>query len=146
MFWCHDRGGDGPGIWWSFPGILLTSLPCVGQLTMTMTSPQSKYFRLSPPFVGATSGKEPTCRYRRRERWGLDPGSGRSPGEGNGNPLQYSSPGNPMHSTGWWAVVHGVSKSSAWLSTHTHLLPLQRERSHRQPVNTQGAVLWWHFP
>ena len=40
---------------------------------------------------------------------GLIPGSGRSPGEGNGNPLKYSCLGNPMHS--WWTIVHGVTKS-----------------------------------
>ena len=39
------------------------------------------------------------------------PGSGRSPGEGNGNPLQYSFLGNPMDRGAWWATVLGVSKS-----------------------------------
>ena len=42
---------------------------------------------------------------------GLVPGSGRSLGEGNGNPLQYSYLGNPMDRGVWWATVHGVSKS-----------------------------------
>ena len=37
-------------------------------------------------------------------------GSGRSPGEGNGYPLQYSCPGNPMERGAWWATVHGVSR------------------------------------
>ena len=37
----------------------------------------------------------------------LIPGSGRSPGEGNGNPLQYSFMGNPMDRGSWWATVHG---------------------------------------
>ena len=41
-------------------------------------------------FPGSASGKEPTCQCRRPKRHGLIPGSGRSPGEGNGNPLQYS--------------------------------------------------------
>ena len=39
-------------------------------------------------------------------------GSGRSPGEGNGNPLQYSCLGNPMDRGDWWATVHGVTKES----------------------------------
>ena len=40
------------------------------------------------------------------------PGSGRSPGEGNGNPLQYSCLENPMDGGAWWAtLVHGVTKS-----------------------------------
>ena len=37
-------------------------------------------------------------------------GSGRCPGEGNGNPLQYSYLGNPMDRGVWWATVHGVAK------------------------------------
>ena len=54
----------------------------------------------------------------------LIPGSGRSPGEGNGNPLQYSCLENPMDGEAWWATVHGVAKSRTRLSdfTHTYLL------------------------
>ena len=40
------------------------------------------------------------------------PGLGRSPGEGNGNPLQNSCLGNPMDKGAWWATVHGVTKES----------------------------------
>ena len=43
---------------------------------------------------------------------GLIPGSGRSPREGNGNPLQYSCLENPMNRGAWWDIVHGVSKES----------------------------------
>ena len=42
----------------------------------------------------------------------LIPGSGRSPGEGNGNPFQYSCLGNSMDRGAWWATVHGVTKES----------------------------------
>ena len=42
---------------------------------------------------------------------GLIPGSERSPGEGNGKPLQYSCLENPMDGEAWWATVHGVAKS-----------------------------------
>ena len=42
---------------------------------------------------------------------GSIPGSGRSPGEGNGNPLQDSCLENPMDGEAWWATVHGVTKS-----------------------------------
>ena len=42
---------------------------------------------------------------------GSIPGSGGSPGEGNGNPLQYSCLENPMDGGAWWATVHGVAKS-----------------------------------
>ena len=47
---------------------------------------------------------------------GSIPGSGRSPGEGNGNPLQYSCLENPMDQGTCWATVHGVAKSQTRLS------------------------------
>ena len=50
---------------------------------------------------------------------GLISGLGRSPGEGNGNPLQYSCLENPMDGGAWWAAVHGVAKSSTQLSDFT---------------------------
>ena len=50
---------------------------------------------------------------------GLIPGSGRSPGEGNGNPLQYSCLKNPMNRGAWCAAVHGVVKSRTQLSDFT---------------------------
>ena len=43
---------------------------------------------------------------------GSIPGSGRSPGEGNGNPLQYSCLGNPVDRGTWRVTVHGVAKES----------------------------------
>ena len=46
-----------------------------------------------------------------QETQGLIPASGRSPGEGNGNPLQYSCLKNSMDSGTWWATVYGVAKS-----------------------------------
>ena len=46
---------------------------------------------------------------------GLIPGSGRSPGEGTGNPLQYSCLENPMDREAWWATVHGVTKGQTQL-------------------------------
>ena len=51
---------------------------------------------------------------------GSIPGLGRSPKEGNGNPLQYSCLENSMDRGAWWATAHGVTKSQARLSTHTH--------------------------
>ena len=42
---------------------------------------------------------------------GSIPGSGRSPGEGQGNPLHYSCLENPMDRGAWWPIVHGVTKS-----------------------------------
>ena len=57
--------------------------------------------------------KESTCRCR---RCGFDPRLVRSPGGGNGNPLQYSCLGNPMDKRAWWAAIHGVAKNQARLS------------------------------
>ena len=57
---------------------------------------------------------------------GLNPGSGRVPGEGNGSPLQYSCLRNAMDRGAWWARVHGVTKSQTQLkglSTHTSQVP-----------------------
>ena len=46
------------------------------------------------------------------------PGSGRSPGGGNSNPLQYSCLENPLDSGAWQTIVHGVTKSQTRLSMH----------------------------
>ena len=46
---------------------------------------------------------------------GLTPGWGRSPGEENGNPLQYSCQENPMDTGAWWATVHRVAMSQTQL-------------------------------
>ena len=54
---------------------------------------------------------------------GLNPGYGRFPGGGHGNPLQFSCLENPMDGGAWWATVHGVTKSQTRLKrlyTHTH--------------------------
>ena len=48
---------------------------------------------------------------------GLIPGVGRSPGEGNGNPLQYSGLENPMDRGTWKAIVHGVARIGHNLAT-----------------------------
>ena len=64
-------------------------------------------------FPGGSEGKESACK---AEDPGLIPGLGRSPGEGNGNPLQYPCLENLMDRGAWWAAVHGVIKSQAQLS------------------------------
>ena len=47
---------------------------------------------------------------------GSIPGSGRSPGGGHGNPLQYYCLGNPMDKGAWWVTTHGVAKTRTQLS------------------------------
>ena len=54
----------------------------------------------------------------------LIPESGRSPVEGNGNPLQYSCRENPMDGGAWQAAVHGITKSQTRLSDFTFFLSL----------------------
>ena len=59
--------------------------------------------------------------------WVQSLGLGRFPGEGNGNPLQYSCLGNPIDRGAWRAIVHGVTKSQTRLNKqHTHHLYLMR--------------------
>ena len=62
---------------------------------------------------GGSNSKEPTCN---AGDLGSIPGLGRSSGEGNGNPLQYSCPENSMDRGAWWATVFGVAKSWTRLS------------------------------
>ena len=62
------------------------------------------------------SGKESTCNARATGGTSSIPGSGRSPGGGHGNPLQYSCLKNPMDRGAWQATVHGVPKSQTRLS------------------------------
>ena len=56
---------------------------------------------------------------------GSIPGSGGSPGEGNGNPLQYPCLENAMDRGSWWATVHGVEKSQTRLKDFTFPFTLQ---------------------
>ena len=79
-------------------------------------------------FPGGTSGKEPLTNAGDVRDTGLIPGSGISPGEGNGNPLQHSYLKNPMERGAWQAMVHRKAKSWTWLkrlSRHAHIWSLQ---------------------
>ena len=74
---------------------------------------------------------------------GSIPGSGRSPGEGNGNPLQYSCLENPMDGAAWWATVHGVAKSQTRLSDFTFTFHFHASE---KEMATHSSVLAWRIP
>ena len=104
--------------------VKVKSLSCAGLLA----TPWTAGYQASPSmgFWGVpcgSAGKESACNVG---VLGSISGVGRSPGEGNGNPLQYSCLGNPMDGGAWWVTVHGVAKSLTWPST--------------------GATQWRSFP
>ena len=68
-------------------------------------------------FPDGSAGEESACCAGDKGDTGSIPESGRSPGEGNGNPLQYSCLENPMDRGAWRATVHGVAKGRTRLST-----------------------------
>ena len=63
-------------------------------------------------FSGGTVVRNPPANVGEARDAGPIPESGRSPGEGNGNPLQYSCLGNPIDRGAWWATLHGDYKES----------------------------------
>ena len=77
-------------------------------------------------FSGDSDAKESACKVGDP---GSVPGSGRSSGEGNGYPLQYSCMENPMDRGAWWAIVHGVADSWTRLSNFTFANNLQFHKS-----------------
>ena len=91
-------------------------------------------------FPGGSDGKESACNAGDS---GSIPGLGRSAGEGNGHPLQYSCLENPMDGGAWWATVHGVAKSWTRLSDFPftfHFYALEKEMA------THSSVLAWRIP
>ena len=76
------------------------------------------YITIHPNLPGGSDGKGSACN---AGDLGSVPGLGRSPGEGNGNPFQYSCLENPMDRGTWWATVHGVTKSRTRLSDNHNM-------------------------
>ena len=71
---------------------------------------------------------------------GSSPGSARSPGEGNGNPLQSSCLGNCMDREAWWAIVHGAAKSQTRHSNqHSRLLRMLGCRANNCQFSDEGS-------
>ena len=91
-------------------------------------------------FPGGLEGKASACNAGDP---GSIPGSGRSPGEGNGTPLQYSCLENPMDGGAWKTTVHGVTEVRTRLSNFTfifHFHALEKEMA------THSSVLAWRIP
>ena len=78
---------------------------------------RSVHFRQGLDFPGGSDGKAPSAYYV--GDLGSIPGLGRSPGEGNGNPLQYSYLENPMGRGAWWTTVQRVEKDQMQMSSST---------------------------
>ena len=104
---------------WSFVCLLwrniyLDFMDSFKQSQMFTRGCSCKIYDLEGP--GGAVVKEFTCRVGGTGDMGSIPGLGRSPGERNGNPLQYSCLGNPMDRGAQQAIAHGVAKSRTWLS------------------------------
>ena len=115
----------------------LLSLPSISlPLTLSVQFSPSVVFDSATPWIaarqpslgfpGGSDGKASVCNARDP---GLIPGLGRSPGEGNGSPLQYSCLENPMDSGAWLAAVQGVAKSRTRLSDFTFTFHFQASLS-----------------
>ena len=99
-----------------------------------------------PQSSGGSDGKVSACSAGDP---GSIPGSGRRPGEGNGDPVHYSCLENPMDRGAWWAAVHGVAKSWTRLSTfivQISYLPLTCApllwAPHHKANSRRGRLLW----
>ena len=80
-------------------------------------------FNIKIDFPGGSNGKASV--YNAGDL-GSIPGLGKSPGEGNGNPLQDYCLENPMDRGAWWATAHGVAKSRTRLNNFTSLTTLNK--------------------
>ena len=105
---CGQRG------WWA--AIYGVALNWTGLKRLSSSSRQFESIILW--FPGGSDNKASACHVADLSSI---PRLGRSPGEGNGNPLQYSCLENPMDRGAWWAIVHRVTKSQTRLSEFTSL-------------------------
>ena len=127
---CLENPRDG-GVWWAAIYGVAQSRTWLKRLSSSNSSRFPRWL----------SGKERT--------WNAGdassiPGSGRSPGEGSGNPLQYSYLENPMDRGAWWARVHVVAKSRTWLVTKQQQASLQIPFSiNCNPMRKRLLFLFW---
>ena len=97
------------------------------------------------------SGKESACSAGNAGDVGLIPGSGKSPGGGTGNPLQYSCLENPLDREVWWATVHRTSQRrtrlSSWAYAHTRVLMYAFRASQlRRRIQVLHSYMWLLAP
>ena len=90
-------------------------------------------------FPDDANGKESISRFG-------SPELGRSPGEGNGNPLKYSCLGNPIDRGAWWATVHRGAKSWTWLSNLEHAIGLAKKLVQVFPCYKKPEWNFWPTP
>ena len=88
-------------------------------------------------FPGGSDGKASGCNVGDS---GSIPGSGRSPREENGDPLQYSLLENSMHRGAWWATVHGVTKLDTPGHSHAKKMNINREFIPFTRINTKWII------
>ena len=74
----------------------------------------------------------------------LIPESGKSPGEGNGNPLQYACLENPMGGGAWWATIHGVAKSRTQVNDFTFFSLSFKKLKIKLPYDPAIPILGTH--
>ena len=108
----NDRGLD-VGL---YPCLWALNRPCHLDMTQRLSNKNNMLH------LGGIRGEESTWQCRRKDTSSIS-GSGKSPGGGNGNPLQYSCPENSLDRGTWRATVYGVTKRRTrlkWLGTHAH--------------------------
>ena len=110
----HRMSNNLLGAWVRVPGLRISYSNYSGALQLLNQGDKCLLSSLIPKcFLGGSVVKNPPANVGDAS---LIPGLGRSPGQGNGNTIQYSCLGNPMDRGAWWDTVHGVTKSQTWLS------------------------------
>ena len=120
---------------------LCQSLGCLSHSLYQHCSQDSFFYRLmmAKGFPCGSAGKESACN---EGDLGSIPGSGRSPGEGNGTPLHNSCLENPMGGGAWWATVHGVANSRTWLNDFTFTF-MSLLLLFPWPRTISNCHIWW---
>ena len=110
---------SGPITSWQIEGETVDTLADFMFLGSKITADGDCSHEIKRCFLGGSDGKASASNAGDP---GSIPGLGRSPGEGNGDPLQYSCLENPMDGGAWYPTIHGVEKSRTRLSDFTFLL------------------------